>query len=72
MRAIAPNTDYFKPIILKFKTFIYNTNSNVIHEFCMHGGQYSSRRGEVTPSGKNFLNIDIMIKNTSEYAKLKV
>ena len=27
LRAVVPNTDYFKPIILKFKTFIYNTNT---------------------------------------------
>ena len=42
-----PNPDYFKPIILKLKTFIYNSNNKIIHNFCICGGNTSSRCGEV-------------------------
>ena len=30
MHAIVPNAEYFKPFILKFKTFIYNITSKII------------------------------------------
>ena len=29
-RAMVPNTNYFKPIILELQTFIYNCNSKII------------------------------------------
>ena len=38
LRAIVPNRNYFKPIISKFKTIIYNSYSKIIHNFCMHAG----------------------------------
>ena len=31
MRAIVPNRNYFKPIILKFETFIYNSGSKITY-----------------------------------------
>ena len=37
-RAIVHNTNYFKPFILKFKTFVYNSNSKIIYNFCMNRG----------------------------------
>ena len=37
LRAIVSNTNYFKPFISKFKPIIYNSNSKVIHNFCMYG-----------------------------------
>ena len=38
LRAIVPNRNYFKPIILKFKTFIYNSGSKIIYNCCIYGG----------------------------------
>ena len=35
--AIVSNTNYFKPNILKFKTFIYNSNCKIIYNFCIYG-----------------------------------
>ena len=35
LRAIVPNTSYFKPNILQFKIFIYNSNSKIMHNFCI-------------------------------------
>ena len=37
LRAIVPNRNYFKPIILKFKTFIYNSVSKIIYKFVRMG-----------------------------------
>ena len=55
--AIVPNRNYFKPIILKLKTFIYNSDSKIIYNFCMYGGNTSSVGGEVTPpKNENFFN----------------
>ena len=51
LRAIVWNTNYFKPIILKFKTFIYNSNIKIMYNFCMHGGNTPPIGGEVTPWG---------------------
>ena len=69
--AIVPNTDYFKPIILKFKIFIYNSNSKVIYNLCLCGGNILFvREGEVFPTEKEIFNTGIFRKNTSKYAKL--
>ena len=38
LRVVVPNTSYLKPIILKFKTLIYNNNGKIIYSFCTHGG----------------------------------
>ena len=38
LHGIVPKMNYFKPIILKFETFIYNSNGKTIHNFCKHGG----------------------------------
>ena len=37
MRGIVSNMKYFKPIISKFKEFIYNSNSKIIYNFWMYG-----------------------------------
>ena len=72
LRAIVFITNYFKLIILKFKTFIYNNNNEIIYNFCMHRGQYSLVGEEVTPRGREFFTIGIFRKNTSKYSKLMV
>ena len=59
LRAIALNADCFKRLILNFKTFIYNNVSKIIHNFFMYGGNTVSRREEVDPLGKKFVNIGI-------------
>ena len=71
MRTIVPNRNYFKPIILKFKTFIYNSDSKTIYNFCTYGGN-SLSIGEVTPPGETFFTVSIFRKDASKYAKLKV
>ena len=61
-----PNPDYFKSIFFKFKTFITNSKSTMIYNFCI-------RRGNNLPLGwRNFFNIGNFRKNTSKYAKLTV
>ena len=45
LRATVPNTNYFKPIILKFKKFNYNSNTKIICNFCMYGGRTSTVGG---------------------------
>ena len=37
LRAAVPNTNYFKPIILTFKTFIYISNGKIIYNFLYMG-----------------------------------
>ena len=37
LSVIVPNTNYFKPIILKYKTFIYVSNNETVHNFCIYG-----------------------------------
>ena len=76
MRVIVPNTNLFKPIILKLKTFYLILFIIAIVRlyivFCIFGGQYSPRRAERKPPGKNFSTIGIFNNNTSKYAKLMV
>ena len=48
MRAIVPNTNYFKPVILKLKTFIYNSNSKIIYDFCTNVGNTPPVGGGIT------------------------
>ena len=55
LRAIVSNTNYFKPIIFKFKKFIFNSNSKIVYNFCIYGGNTPFVEGEVTPRGRNFL-----------------
>ena len=43
------NMNYFKPIIFKFKIFIYNSNNKIIHNFCVNGGNTPPVEREVTP-----------------------
>ena len=70
--AIVPNRNYFKPIILKFKTFIYNSDSKIIYNFSTYGVNTLPEWVEVTspPSGKKYFTVGIFRKNTSKYAKL--
>ena len=56
--AIVPNMNCFKTVILKFKTFIYNSNGKIKHNFCMYGGNAPPVGGEVTPR-KEFFTIGI-------------
>ena len=44
MPAVVPNTNYFKPIILKFKIFIYNRNSKIKYKFAYVGAKKRSAR----------------------------
>ena len=56
LRAIAPNSNYFTPIIFKFKIIIYNNSSNAIYNFCLYvWGQYSPHRGRGVTLRRNFL-----------------
>ena len=51
---IVPNTNCFKPVILKFKIYIYNSNSKIIYKLFVCIGTIG--RGEVSaPPGRNFL-----------------
>ena len=69
--AIVPNADYFEPIILKFITFIYNSNSKITHNFCIYRGNTPPVGGkDVTLSGEKFFTVGIFRKNTSKYVKL--
>ena len=52
LSSIEHNADYFKKIILKFKTFIYNCYRKMIHNFCIYGVN-------MPPRGNFFFNIDI-------------
>ena len=46
----------FKPIILKFKIFIYNSDIKIIYNFCIDGNNtLPVRGGEQHPRGRNFL-----------------
>ena len=72
MPATVLNTDYFKPIILKFKTFICNWSSKLKQNFCVYGGNASPSRRDINPPGVNFFINGILRKNTSNYAKLMV
>ena len=49
MLAIVPNTDYFKPVIFKFKTIIYNSNDKIIGNFHINGINFPPVGGGVTP-----------------------
>ena len=42
LRAIVP-TNYFKPFILKFKTFIYISNSKIMDNFCKYEGNIRNK-----------------------------
>ena len=83
MRAVVPNTDYFKPIFFKFKIFVNNSNSKIICNFCICGEILSTAFKTVSPrvlsnrsntlrGGEEIFSIDIFRKNTSKYVKLMV
>ena len=73
LRTIVSITNYFKPTILKFKSFIYNSNSNVVHNFCIHGGNAPPPWGEgASPSEEKFITVGIFRKNASKPTKLMV
>ena len=55
LRTIVLNADYFKPMILKFKTFILDRIIKVIYIFCMCGDNAFPVDEELTPPrGRNF------------------
>ena len=56
---------------MKFKTFIYNTNSNIIHIFCIYGGNTppNGGGGEKLRFGEKFFTVGIFRKNTPKCAK---
>ena len=72
MRATIRNTNYFKPIILKFKIFIYNSNSKIIYNFVYVGAILAAIRGVEYSLRKNFFNFGIFRKNALKYAKQMV
>ena len=55
LHAIVPNMNYFKPIILKFKIFIYNSESKIIYNFCMYEGNAPPIGGGINFPGEEFL-----------------
>ena len=63
MRVIIFNTEYFKTIILKLKTYIYSSNSEIIYSFSMCEGYNRYLRG------KNFLTFIFLEKNALKYTK---
>ena len=65
LRAIVPNRNYYKPIILKFKIFIYNNNSKIMYNFCIYGGNTPPVGGEVTPRGRIFLTL-VFLERTAQ------
>ena len=66
------SSDALLTIILKFKTFIYNTKRKIICYFCTHDGYTPPIRGEVTRLEKKHFTNGIFIKNILKYAKLMV
>ena len=66
LRAIAPKSNYFKPITLRLKTFIYNSNKKIIYNFCMYGSKIPQLGNE------KFFTVGIFRKNPSKSAKLIV
>ena len=66
MRAIVFNANCFKTIISKFKTLIYNSNSEMIIVFvCV-------RAMLALLEGGGFLTLAFFRKNPSKYSKLTV
>ena len=68
LRTIVPNVDYFKPIVLKFKTLVYNSISKIIYNFCVCRGNILSVVGS-SPPAKKFFNIGIFRKKALKYVK---
>ena len=66
MWAIETNSNYFKPNILKFKAFIYKSNSKVIYKICIYGGNTTPVGGKVTPPsrGGHFLPLIFLDRTT--------
>ena len=54
LRAVVPNTNNFKSIILKFKTLIYDSDCKIIYNFCIHGDNTSFVGEKVTPGVEFF------------------
>ena len=54
--AIVSNVDYFKPINLKFKAFIYNSNRKAIYNLGIRGGNSRNVVGGVALFVENFYN----------------
>ena len=46
LRMIGPHADYFKPIVLKLKSFINNSKSKIVYNFCICGGISSPEEGK--------------------------
>ena len=57
--ANVPKINYFAPIILKFKKFIYNSNTKIIHKFYIDGAILPPVVGEVTSQGRNIFTVCI-------------
>ena len=57
LRAFVLNANYFKPNILKFKTFIYNSNSKIMHNFCMCRSNTPPSKEEIPSRWRNFLTM---------------
>ena len=59
-----PNVDNFKPIIFRFKTFIYNRNNKTMYNFCLCGtNTIPSHTDEVLSLGWKLFNIGIFQNN---------
>ena len=65
--AISPN-EIFLPNILKFKTFIYNSNSKFIYNFCIHG-TIIPRRGRSNPSPRRRHFLPLVVLETPQNAQ---
>ena len=56
LHAIVPNADYFKPIILKFKTFIYNSDSKFMYNLLLPY-RWGGIPTPLPPGGGDFLTL---------------
>ena len=71
LRAIVPNSDYFKPIILKFK-HLFIIAIVISYIIFVYMGAILPQRWGSNPPGKKFFTVDIFRKNTSKCVKLMV
>ena len=66
LHAIVPNMNYFKPVILKFKTFIYNSNNKIMHNFVYLEATLPPVRVEVNPQGEFFFLLLVFLERTPQ------
>ena len=65
----ATNTNYFKPILLKFKILIYNSDSKIMYNFCMHRGNTPPQGEGSNPPGGDYFYREYFRKKTPQNMK---